>query len=45
MFYLRKLMGNIFFLKYCIINYVLNFMNIMFNEKSLPTRNTIIKQK
>ena len=32
--YLRKLMSNMFFLKYFIINYILNFMYIMFNEKS-----------
>ena len=39
-----KLMSNIFFLKYFIINYVSNFMYRMFNEKSfnekfLLTRN------
>ena len=39
-----KLMSNIFFLKYFIINYVSNFMSRMFNEKSfnkkfLLTRN------
>ena len=35
MVYLRKLlMSNIFFRKYFIINYVLNFMYITFNEKS-----------
>ena len=27
-------MSNVFFLKYFIINYVLNFMYIIFNEKS-----------
>ena len=35
MVYLRKLlMSNIFFRKYFIINYVLNFMYITSNEKS-----------
>ena len=34
MVYLRKLMSNGFFLKYFTINYVLNFMYIMFHEKS-----------
>ena len=31
--YLKKLMSNIFFLKYFVINYVLSFMFIMLNEK------------
>ena len=39
MFYLRKLMSNIFFLKYFIINYALNFVHIMLNEKFPLTRN------
>ena len=34
MVYLRKLNSNIFFVKYFIINYILNFMHIMLNEKS-----------
>ena len=32
MVYLRKLMSNIFFLKYFTINYVLNFLYIIFKE-------------
>ena len=35
MVYLRKLMSNIFFLKYFTINYVLNFLYIIFLEKPL----------
>ena len=35
MVYLRKLMSNIFYLKYFTINYVSNFLYIIFNEKSL----------
>ena len=35
MVYLRKLMSNEFFLKYFAINYILNFIYIIFNEKSL----------
>ena len=34
MVYLRKLMSNIFFLKYFVVNYVLKFLYIMLNEKS-----------
>ena len=33
MVYLRKLISNVYFLKYYIVNYVLNFMHIMLNEK------------
>ena len=39
MVYLKELMSNVFFLKYFIIDYVLNFMYKMFNEKFLLTRN------
>ena len=35
MVYLKKLMSNVFFLKYFMINYILNFLYIVFNEKSL----------
>ena len=35
MVYLRKLMSNIFLLKYYTINYALNFFYIIFNEKFL----------
>ena len=38
MVYLRKLMSNVFFLKYFTINYVLNFLNIIFNEKSFTEK-------
>ena len=34
MVYLRKLMSNVFFLKKFTFNYVLNFLYIIFNEKS-----------
>ena len=34
----KELMSNIFFLKYFIINYVLDFMYRMFNEKFLLMR-------
>ena len=33
MVYLRKLISNVYFLKYYIVNYVLSFMHIMLNEK------------
>ena len=33
-YYLRKLISNIFFIKYFTINYILNFLYIIFNEKS-----------
>ena len=44
MVYLMKLVSNVFFLKHFVINYVLNFVYEMFNEKSfnekfLLTRN------
>ena len=34
MLYFRKLLSNVFFLKYFTINYVLNFLYKIFNEKS-----------
>ena len=35
MVYLRKLIGNIFFVKYFTINYVLNFLYVIFIENSV----------
>ena len=38
MVYLKELMSNVFFRKYFITDYVLNFIYRMFNEKFLLTR-------
>ena len=44
MVYLRKLMSNIFFLKYFTVNYVLKSLySVIFNEKYSDELNSVIK--